>query len=57
MRWLMLCLLVSLGALLIAAAGAARHIWLRRAQFIRQRRAKPGPMLDPAEEAENELET
>ena len=30
MRWLMIALLVSLGALLIAAAGLARHVWLHR---------------------------
>jgi hypothetical protein len=30
LRWLMIGLLVSLGALLIAAAGAARHILLQR---------------------------
>ena len=30
MRWLMIGLLVSLGALLFAAAGLARHIWLQR---------------------------
>lgn len=30
MRWLMIALLVSLGALLIAAAGMARHVWLHR---------------------------
>lgn len=28
MRWLMIGFLVSLGALLLAAAGVARHIWL-----------------------------
>ncbi|MGA9060171.1 MAG: hypothetical protein WB341_00760 [Terracidiphilus sp.] len=32
MRWLMIVLLVSLGALLFAAAGLARHIWLQRAK-------------------------
>ncbi|MGD1108195.1 MAG: hypothetical protein ABR865_14215 [Terracidiphilus sp.] len=46
MRWLLIVLLVSLGALLVAAAGAARHIW--------QQRAKPGSehsaALEPAEE-------
>lgn len=31
MRWLMIGLLVSLGALLLAAAGVARHIWVHRA--------------------------
>ena len=30
MRWLLIVLLVSLGALLFAAAGLARHIWLHR---------------------------
>ncbi len=30
MRWLMIALLVSLGALLFAAAGMARHVWLHR---------------------------
>ncbi|MGA8043298.1 MAG: hypothetical protein WCA37_10875 [Terracidiphilus sp.] len=30
MRWLMIALLISLGALLLAAAGMARHIWLHR---------------------------
>ncbi|MGB6973137.1 MAG: hypothetical protein WBD67_00495 [Terracidiphilus sp.] len=30
MRWLMIGLIVSLGALLFAAAGAARHVWLHR---------------------------
>jgi uncharacterized membrane protein len=30
MRWLLIVFLVSLGALLLAAAGAARHIRLHR---------------------------
>jgi Tfp pilus assembly protein PilN len=36
MRWLMMGLLVSLGALLFAAAGLARHIWLHRKQHRRE---------------------
>ena len=32
MQWLMIALLVSLFALLLAAAGMARHIWLHRAK-------------------------
>jgi len=32
MLWLMIGLLVSLGALLIAVAGAARHIWIQHAK-------------------------
>jgi hypothetical protein len=30
MRWLLIALLVSLGGLLLAAAGVARHVWLHR---------------------------
>jgi hypothetical protein len=30
MRWLLIVFLVSVGALLLAAAGAARHVWLHR---------------------------
>jgi uncharacterized membrane protein len=37
MRWLLIVLLVSLVGLLIAAAGGAIHIWVRRAQL----RSKP----------------
>jgi hypothetical protein len=33
MRWLMIGLIVSLGALLLAAAGMARHIWLHRSRL------------------------
>jgi hypothetical protein len=33
MRWLMIGLLVSLGAMLFAAAGVARHIWLQRTRL------------------------
>jgi hypothetical protein len=33
MRWLMIGLLVSLGALLLAAAGVARHIWIHRSRL------------------------
>jgi len=51
MRWLLIFFLVSLGALLIAAAGAARHVWLQR--------AKPGnrqsAAVEPAEEPDLEL--
>jgi len=52
MRWLMIGLLVSLGALLIAAAGAARHIWLQRAKL----RHNPSAALDPAGDTDPELE-
>lgn len=31
MRWLLICLVASMVALLLAAAGMARHIWRERA--------------------------
>lgn len=52
MRWLMLVLLVSLGTLLIAAAGMARHIWLQRAKL----RSRPSEAFEAAEETDLELE-
>jgi hypothetical protein len=62
MRWLMIGLLVSLGALLLAAAGVARHIWIRRSKLRSKpaagqvSRAAPGKPVDPAEETEPEVE-
>lgn len=50
MRWLMVALLVSLGALLFAAAGVARHIRLHH------RRDRNRPAAESAEESEAELE-
>ncbi|MFY9855618.1 MAG: hypothetical protein WAK26_17240 [Terracidiphilus sp.] len=58
MRWLLIALLVSLAALLIAAVGGARHIWL-------QRRGRQRPSADqrvpdssstPADESDVETE-
>jgi HAMP domain-containing protein len=60
MRWLMIGLLISLAGLLFAAAGVARHIWIRRAKLRRKTaagkvsKAAPGQALDPAEETELE---
>jgi multisubunit Na+/H+ antiporter MnhE subunit len=42
MRWLLIVLLVSLAALLIAAFGVARHILLQRD------RLRPSPVSHPA---------
>ena len=47
MRWMLVAFLVSLVALLIAAAGVARHIWQHRQELKRQ----------AAEEAELETES
>jgi hypothetical protein len=52
MRWLMIGLLVSLGALLFAAAGLARHIWLHR----RKLRHEATAALDAAPETDLEVE-
>jgi hypothetical protein len=47
MRWLVICLLVSLAALLFAAAGVARHIWLQRGALRAEPTAEPGQELEP----------
>jgi uncharacterized protein YneF (UPF0154 family) len=52
MRWLMIGLLVSLGALLFAAAGLARHIWLQRKQLQREPVSGPETTPDAGPEAE-----
>ncbi|MDR3750777.1 MAG: hypothetical protein P4K94_04750 [Terracidiphilus sp.] len=56
----MLAFLVSLGALLFAAAGVAHHIWLQHRQSRRKPVAgvEPAPdaALEPAEEIDHEAE-
>ena len=49
MRWLMVVFLVSLGALLFAAAGVAHHIWQHRQLLKKQ-------AVELAEETEFETE-
>jgi hypothetical protein len=39
MRWLMLVLFVSLGALLAAVAGMVRHVWLQHRRLRKDRNA------------------
>lgn len=56
MRWLMIGFLVSLAALLVAAAGVARHIWLHRAQLRRNRAGALGLAVELPEEAEYETD-
>jgi len=53
MRWLLIVLLVSLVALLIAAAGVARHIWQQR---TRQRR-ESSAAFEPVEEPDLEVKS
>ncbi len=56
MRWLLIGLLVSLGALLLAAAGAACHILLQRAKLRRNPPGSSDSAVVPAEETDIELE-
>jgi hypothetical protein len=46
MRWLMIALLASVGALLLAAAGMARHIWLRRGHLEQQSPNSPDTLQE-----------
>jgi hypothetical protein len=56
MRWLLIALLVSLAALLIAAAGMTIHVWVQRARLRSKASAGAGPAPDPAEETDQETE-
>ena len=58
MRWLMVGLLVSLGALLVAVAGVARHILLQRANLRKKPIVSSVTSNDPAvpEVEETDLE-
>jgi uncharacterized membrane protein len=55
MRWLLIVLLVSLAALLFAAAALARHIWIRHKPHASSK-ASPDPALYPPEEHDVEVE-
>lgn len=56
MRWLLICLLVSVVALLLAAAGVARHIWIQRRAHSGKNGVPPGPIPHPADETDIEPE-
>jgi hypothetical protein len=60
MIWLVIAFLVSLGALLIAAAGLAYHVWIQHRRLRQKQSAAAGtaldPAINPAEETEVELE-
>jgi hypothetical protein len=61
MLWLMIALLVSVAAMLVAVAGLARHIWLQRARFGDKPRSGTGggpkdhAAMDPVEEIDHEI--
>jgi hypothetical protein len=60
MRWLLIALLVSLAALLIAAAGMTLHIWVQRTR-LRSRPSTRNELIHdsttvPAEETDVETE-
>jgi hypothetical protein len=63
MRWLMIALLVSLVALLLAAAGVARHIWLQRSRLHSNPEAGPrrahaaNPAFAKVEDIDQETES
>jgi hypothetical protein len=57
MRWLIIVLLVSLLALLVAAAAVAFHICYQRAKLRRSPVVgATGKALDPADEADQDME-
>jgi hypothetical protein len=56
MRWLLIGLLVSLGALLFAAAGVARHIWVQRAKLRHPPAANFEQAQDRVDEVDHEIE-
>ncbi|HME57366.1 MAG TPA: hypothetical protein VKF63_03445 [Terracidiphilus sp.] len=56
MRWLLMVLLVSLAALLIAAAGVAHYIWSRRKRSRSKPSAGDGATTGPADETDIETE-
>jgi len=60
MRWLLICLFVSLGVLLVIAAAVARHIWLQQHGSGNQSLGITGPThslgRDAADEADVEPE-
>jgi len=54
MLWLLIALLVSLAAMLIAAAGGALHIWVQRARNRSRLSAGADAVPDTAEETDVE---
>jgi hypothetical protein len=54
MRWLVVCLLVSLVALLFAAAAMAIHILMKRGELRRRSRESTGRLIDAVDETDLE---
>ncbi len=52
MRWLIIVLLVSVGALLIVSAGAAHHIWREHTERKRKRPENKEAVAGKADETE-----
>jgi hypothetical protein len=53
MRWLIIALLVSLGALLLAGAGVARHVLLHRKRLKKSHLQSDAVVVSATEESEN----
>ena len=56
MRWLFIALVVSLGGLLLAAAGVARHVLLHRKKLKANQRQSDTTVIGIPEEADSESE-
>jgi Flp pilus assembly protein TadB len=54
MRWLLMVLLVSLAALLIAAAGVTHYVWAQRRRNRNKPSAGAGTATGPADETDIE---
>jgi hypothetical protein len=57
MRWLLIALLVSVGVLLLAAAGIVRHVLLYRRKLKRTASASGAPVVSAPEESDLESES
>jgi hypothetical protein len=57
MRWLLIALVVSVGALLLAAAGVARHVLLHRRKRKRELADRDAAVLGTPEESDLESES
>jgi hypothetical protein len=56
MRWLLIALLVSLGGLLIAGTGVARHVWLHRKKLKESHAQRSAVVAGASEESDLESE-